>query len=54
MTDDLIRFKTAENLNNGSIVWTAFKIKELNVIRIYSVIVHSQAEPSMDTHYGSY
>ncbi len=54
MTDDLIRFKTAENLNDGSIVWSAFKIKELNVILIYSVIVHSQAEPSMDTHYGSY
>lgn len=54
MTDDLIRFKTAEKLNGGSIVWSALKIKELNVILIYSVIVNSQAEPSMDTNYGSY
>lgn len=49
MTDDLIRFKSAEKLNVGSIV----KI-ELYVILNYSVIVNSQAEPSMDTNYGSY
>lgn len=40
-------------LNDGSIVWSALKIK-LNVILIYSVIVNSQPEPNMYTNYEGY